>query len=117
MGSEYIAFRFAKKYKNSWPDFICSPEEILQQLEPVPMVLRPTPKQITQCWETCKWLRFEGIEKEEGDIIWMRACRKPWKVICWKIGCGRTTAVRKWKSGLHKIAIKLNENNVPNPCY
>jgi hypothetical protein len=56
--------------------------------------------------ETLAWLRW--LEAEDAKLVWARAERTPWKVICWRFGVGRATANRRWKYSLSLIAWRLN---------
>ena len=96
------------RYANLWPEILRTKEEIANQSEPTPLRIHAIPKQISECFETCGWLRW--VEEEERHILWMRATRQPWKRICWKVGCDRTTAWRRWKEALRSIAQRLNKN-------
>ena len=92
-------------YFNSWPDVIRTQEEI-DASEPMPLRLRATPDQITRMEQTLRWAIW--VEVNERKLIWHRAARKPWKTICWELGCDRSTAWRKWSIALAKITARLN---------
>jgi hypothetical protein len=57
--------------------------------------------------ETMEWLLW--ISEKQRYIIWARAENKPWKMICAKHGCTRSTANRHWHTGLNTIALQLNQ--------
>ena len=92
-------------YFKIWPDIIHSPQE-LSMLEVQPMRVTATPAAITRLEQTLSWMYWLTIE--ERKLLWWRAARIRWKVICLACGCDRSTAWRKWMSALDKIAGQLN---------
>jgi hypothetical protein len=56
--------------------------------------------------ETLWWLRW--LELDEVRLVWLRAERVRWKLICARFGVGRTTAWHRWSGALVKIAARLN---------
>ena len=75
-------------------------------MDPEPMWVWPSASAITRLEQTFDWVLW--IEEAERKLIWARAARVPWKQICWELGCDRTTAWRKHKLALTKIASRLN---------
>ena len=75
-------------------------------MEPRPIKLKATSQQITDLEEALRWLEPLGIK--ERKVIWHKAARRPWKVICWDCKLSRTVAWEYWKKALFKIASKLN---------
>lgn len=65
-----------------------------------------TAEAIARLEQTFEWMRW--ITVEERKLIWKRADNKHWKLICWELGCDRTTAWRKWVIACTKIATSLN---------
>jgi hypothetical protein len=47
----------------------------------------------------CKW-----IEPEERRLVWLRAERVRWKLICARMGVGRTKAWEMYRRALARIA-------------
>ena len=92
-------------YFSVWPEFACSPQELLMQ-EAQPIHLVATPAAITRLEQTLDWTGW--VEAEERKLIWRRAARVRWRVICWEMGCTRMTVWRRWMSALDKIANQLN---------
>ena len=92
-------------YFNAWPQIVRSEKEILA-MEPQPMRVWPSTAAITRLEQTFDWVLW--IDEAERKLIWSRAARVPWKQICWELGCDRTTAWRKHKLALTKIASRLN---------
>lgn len=95
----------AQGYFNTWPDIVRTRREIAA-MEPEPMRLRPSASAITRLEQTFDWMLW--IEEAERKLVWSRAARVPWKRISGELGCDRTTAWRRWRLALTKIAGRLN---------
>ena len=92
-------------YFSTWPTIIREPLEILQ-MEPEPMRLQPSTADITEMEEVLfVWLKF--LEPEERRLVWLRAERVRWKLICGRFGVGRTKAWEMYRRALACIAAKL----------
>lgn len=94
-----------KGYHNVWPEVIHTRDERRHQ-EAFPMRLRASADAISRLEQTFEWMPW--IEMEERKLIWKRAARVRWKIICWEFGYDRTTAWRKWVLACTKIATRLN---------
>lgn len=92
-------------YVNLWPNIIHSPNEILFQ-EKIPKRLFATPEAIARLDKIFEWMTWLTIE--ERKLIWKRAAKIRWKVICWDLGCSEVTANKRWNIALNKIAKRLN---------
>ncbi|WP_296540551.1 DUF6362 family protein, partial [Rhizorhabdus sp.] len=66
----------------------------------------PSPRMITEAEEAMLWLRW--LEKDDAQIVWLRANRTPWKKICWEVGLSRPAANRHWQYGIAVITWRLN---------
>ncbi len=92
-------------YFSTWPTIIREPLEILQ-MEPEPMRLQPSTADITEMEEVLfVWLKW--LEPEERRLVWLRAERVRWKLICGRFGIGRTKAWEMYRRALVSIAAKL----------
>lgn len=92
-------------YFSTWPTIIREPLEILQ-MEPEPMRIRPTAEDISEMEEVLfVWLKW--LEPEERRLVWLRAERVRWKLICGRFGVGRTKAWEMYRRALACIAAKL----------
>ena len=92
-------------YFSTWPTIIREPLEILQ-MEPEPMRLQPSTADITEMEEVLfVWLKW--LEPEERRLVWLRAERVRWKLICGRFGVGRTKAWEMYRRALACIAAKL----------
>jgi hypothetical protein len=95
----------ARGYFNAWPAILRSQKEIMA-MEPEPMRVWPSADAITRLEQTFDWVLW--IEEDERRLVWSRAARVPWKQICVQHACDRTTAWRRHKLALTKIAARLN---------
>jgi len=93
-------------YFNCWPAIKRLPWENLGA-EPRALRLTPNAADIDRMLETMRWVRW--LEEDQRHLIWMRADRLPWKKICSRLGCDRTTAWRRWQKALLIVASNLNE--------
>jgi len=75
-------------------------------MEAIPMRVSPSAAAITRLEQTTDWILW--IDEDERRLVWLRAARVRWKLICMEIGCDRTTAWRRWQVALTKIASRLN---------
>lgn len=95
------------KHLSTWPPVIRTVMENLQA-EPEPMRFGPPSAQaISRMDEVMGWIFYLESE-DERRLVWLRAERVPWKKICWKIGCCRTTAYHMWRVAILKITFRLN---------
>lgn len=93
-------------YFSTWPAIIREPLEILQ-MEPEPMRVRPSQQDITEMEEVLFiWLKW--IEPEERRLVWLRAERVRWKLICARMGVGRTKAWELYRRALARIASRIS---------
>lgn len=94
-------------YRSAWPSVIHSTIELLQA-DKLPMRLGPpSAGAISRMEETIQWIFFLDDEMDRR-IIWLRAARVPWKPICWRLGCSRTTAHYRYRIALMKVVMRLN---------
>lgn len=61
--------------------------------------------------QTLEW--FAWLEAIDSKIVWMRACGKRWKEICWAVGLARAAAHEHWLYALCAIAWRLNGRGQP----
>jgi hypothetical protein len=92
-------------YVSAWPEYLSSFADKVGQ-EPRMRKPLPSPRMITEADETLLWLRW--LEPGDARLLWLRANRKPWKLVCWKIGISRATANRRWQYGIAVIVWRLN---------
>jgi hypothetical protein len=63
---------------------------------------RPSPKAITDM-ENVALLIVAALNVVERGVIWDRAARLPWKIICQKLHCDRTAAWRMYTTAIMKM--------------
>ena len=92
-------------YFSTWPKIKRDEMEILQ-MKKEPMRIRPSMDDITEREEVLfVWLRW--LEVDERKLVWQRAERVRWKLICAQFGVGRTKAWEMYKCALGKIAARI----------
>lgn len=94
-------------YFNTWPPIVRTIWEQIAMDKEYIQLSPPTPEAISKMEETIQWI-FLLDEEDERRLVWLRAARVPWKLICWRLGCGRTTAYHMWRVALLKISTRLN---------
>lgn len=92
-------------YFNSWPQVIYKEIEILR-MQKKPIKLSATPESVARLEKVCVWINFLN-EADDRKLIWLRAARTPWKIICNEFGVSRATANRKWKNSIVTIMNNL----------
>ena len=95
-----------RDYFTSWPQVIYSEIEILR-MDQKPKKWPATPEAISRMEKACGWVLLLK-EVEERKLVWLRAKRTPWKLICGELGFSRATANRKWKSAIRQITLLLD---------
>lgn len=102
---------------NLWPPIVRTAFEQLQS-DTVPVRLGPPmPEAITRMEMALQWLWWINDDLER-KIVWMRAEKVRWKVICWKLGIGKTKCRDIWTSGMLKIQFNLNmESGAKKPDH
>lgn len=93
-------------YVCAWPKIAYTDRERFQ-MEGKSTLWPATPEQVTRMEEACQWLHFL-INVEDRRLLWLRAERVRWQLICKQFGISRATANRRWKSGLYVITRSLN---------
>jgi hypothetical protein len=98
-------------YFSTWPSVLSEFSDIVGQ-EPI-RLRRPPPSaaEISHMEATLAWIGW--LDPALGKLVWARAERSPWKVICWRFGISRATANRRWEYGLSIIVWKLNGRPTP----
>ena len=92
-------------YFSAWPKIRRDEMEVLQ-MEAEPMRVKPSLTDITQMEEVLFiWLQW--LNGDERKLVWQRAERVRWKLICGQLGVGRTKAWEMYKRALSKIATRL----------
>lgn len=95
---------------STWPTILYEFSDFVGQ-EPKPMRVLPSPAAMSRMEET--FSRIAGLDPINGKIVWMRACGKHSKTICWTFGLQRSAAHENWRYALCVIAWCLNQRRVP----
>ncbi len=98
-------------YYNLWPKVLHEFSDLVGCEPPRLKRPPPAPDAISRMEEALDWLRW--LEAEDGKLVWARAERTPWKMICWRFGISRATAHRRWEYALSVIAWRLNGRRLP----
>ena len=93
-------------YYGLWPKMILQFSDLVGQEPPKLRRPPPSPEAITRMEQAMPWLTW--LEPQDAKLVWARAERSPWKLICWRFGFSRATANRRWEYGLSTIAWRLN---------
>lgn len=88
-------------YFSTWPNIVRDRIEILN-IEKEPLRVRPSAKDIQEL-ETILFEWMPILTVDERRLLWARASRVPWKMICGELGVGRTKAWEMYKYTLGKI--------------
>lgn len=92
-------------YFTTWPAIKYDEIEILQ-MEKKPLKVRPSIEDVTRMEEVLfVWLSW--LEVDQRKLVWRRAERVRWKLICAEFGVGRTKAWEMYKSSLGMIAARI----------
>jgi len=94
-------------YFSSWPEIIYSEIEIIK-MDQKSRKWPASSESISRLEKVCVWINFLK-EIDERKLIWLRAKKTPWQLICREFGISRATANRKWKNSIRQITQKLNE--------
>jgi len=91
---------------NTWPPILRTSRERMSRDDEPPIRFPPTPQAVDRMLETMRWIQW--LEEEQRHLVWMRAGRHPWRAICRRFGCDRTTAWRRWQRALDLVVERLH---------
>ena len=102
----------APKYRCFMPEIIYTPQELMFMDRRL-LKVKPTQEQIS-LWErvVLEWLPILSIN--DRSLVWKRANRIPWKLLCREFGLERTEMWRRYHGVLIKISFYINGKNVGN---
>lgn len=104
----YVPGTRPRAFFSGWPDIVYETWEI-ERMEKLPLRLGPpAPDAITRMEETLTWLHHIN-SVDDRNLVWLRARKVPWKLICKYRGCGRTKAWQDWVFVLSTLAHRLNQ--------
>lgn len=93
-------------YYTVWPAFVRREWEGFAAKDGGYRPLPPTPATIDRMMEAMRWV--QALEEDQRHLVWMRAENLPWKSVCQRFACDRTTAWRRWNKALQRLADRLN---------
>jgi hypothetical protein len=94
-------------YFSVWPQILHDADDKRDWETDVIRLGPPDPAAISRMEETLEWFRW--LTPDENRLVWLRAGKEPWKVICARMGCCRTLVWRRWAFALAKVAYRLNQ--------
>lgn len=98
-------------YYALWPKMMPEFSDLVGQEPPKLRRPPPSPEAISRMGQTMPWLTW--LEPQDAKLVWARAERSRWKLICWRFGISRATAHRRWEYALSLITWRLNGKRPP----
>lgn len=98
-------------YVTSWPPMVREFWESFGWQEAVLKRPPPSAAAIDRMDMALRWLLW--LDPVDARIVWLRACGRPWKEVCWQSGLARAAANQHWLFALCVIAWKLNGKSLP----
>ena len=91
----------APKYRCCMPEIVYTPQEMIF-MEKKPLKIRPNQEQIA-LWErvVLEWGAILAVD--ERRLVWKRANRIPWKLLCREFGVSRQMLAVRYERALIKI--------------
>jgi hypothetical protein len=97
-------------YFSLWPDTLKDDwEQLYDAVNRRTRLGSPMPHEVTYHEQIMDWLRW--IDRDQQQIVWMRANRLPWKILVAELGQSKTTLWRQQRNALARIAAKLETNH------
>lgn len=94
-------------YHNTWPPILYDFYELATGMPRV-KIIPPSPAEITKMEEIVfEWLKI--LDAEETKLVWARAEKVRWKVLCYKYKVNRSTLWQRYNFALAKITGWLNK--------
>ena len=97
-------------YITSWPPIVRDFCEAYGWQDAVLRRPPPPAHAIDRMDKALQWLAW--LEQTDSRIVWLRACGKPWKAVCWEVGLARAAAHQHWMFALCVISWRLNGKKV-----
>lgn len=92
----------APKYRCCMPDIIYTEQEKIF-MDKKPLKIRPNQEQIS-LWERVIFEWLPVLSVDERRLVWKRANRIPWKLLCREFGISRQGLSKNYNMALAKIA-------------
>jgi hypothetical protein len=98
-------------YYSLWPPIIPDFRDLVEREAPGFLDPPPSSDAVSRMEQTTPWLTW--LEPQDARLVWARAERSRWKLICWRFGISRATAHRRWEYALSVITWRLNGKRPP----
>ncbi len=95
-----------EKYRSWLFEIVYTPQEIAF-MERLPIKIKPTNEQIALWERTLVWM--EVLEPRERMVVWKRAKRIPWKLLCRDYGVTRQRLWIMYNRALVKIQFSIKK--------
>ena len=96
---------------SSWPQFVRDYWEAYGMQDVVLRRPPPSAAAIDRMDLALQWLAW--VDPIDARIVWLHACGRPWKEVCWTSGLARAAAHQHWIFALCVIAWRLNGQKLP----
>ena len=93
-------------YITSWPPIVREYWEAFGWQDAVLRRPPPPADAIDRMDMALQWLAW--LDRVDCRIVWLRACGRRWKAICWEVGLARAAAHQHWMFALCVISWRLN---------
>ena len=97
-------------HATSWPPIVREYWEAFGWQDAVLKRPPPSAGAIDRMDMALQW--FAWLDPVDSKIVWLRACGRPWKAVCWEVGLARAAAHLHWMFALCVIAWKLNGKTI-----
>jgi hypothetical protein len=92
-------------YFSTWPPIVRDAWEAFGWEQTQVRLGPPSAEAIDRMDEALGWLHW--LEADAARLVWLRACRLPWKAFIRRMRMGRTKAWQEWVMALAIIAARL----------
>ncbi len=94
-------------YRTAWPQMLNSEIEKLQ-MDSKLIKWPASGFDIDRLEMIIEWVQWID-ETDDRHLVWKRAKRLPWKILCRELGASRATLWRRWKLVISMIVGRLND--------
>ena len=95
-------------YRSSWSLDVVYTEMEMLQMERKPIKWPASGFDIDRLDMILEWVQWID-ETDDRHLVWRRAKRLPWKILCRELGASRATLWRRWKLVISMIVGRLND--------
>lgn len=97
---------YVQGYHSLWPPIVYTTWEIMAQEKKPFRLGPPQPDAIDRMEDVFVWIGW--LDQDDRHLVWMRAARLPWRMVCMRIGVSKTVAWQRWTAALLKVATRIN---------